>query len=198
MTVPPEQPERLEVVLPEYEYQPSQPAISKQTLIALAAIGFAIVALVVAIAIAVSRDRTPRQEQGQSQTEAGAKTNSGRPGGVAEGAKPASGRQTGSASDAGSSLSLATVFLCAFAIFCIAYLVGTILLMAWVAKDCRARGVDGGALWVMIIFFTGFVGLLVYLASRPFGTLVICHRCGNKRLMAAVICPHCGGRTEEL
>lgn len=74
------------------------------------------------------------------------------------------------------------------------HLVATVLLLAWVARDARARGVDGGAVWVLIILFTSWLGLLVYLASRPHGVLVVCKRCNNKRLEAARTCPHCGRR----
>lgn len=74
----------------------------------------------------------------------------------------------------------------------VAYVVCVILLLAWVAKDCRARGVDGGAVWILVILFTHWVGLIVYLVSRPHGILVPCIRCGNKRLMATRMCPHCG------
>jgi hypothetical protein len=74
----------------------------------------------------------------------------------------------------------------------IAYWVLVILLLAWVARDARARSVDGGAVWVLVILLTGPIGFLVYLASRPQGMLVACSRCGNKRLQAATFCPHCG------
>jgi hypothetical protein len=74
----------------------------------------------------------------------------------------------------------------------IVYLVTLILLLAWVARDARARGVDGGAVWVLIVLCTYFLGLIVYMAARPHGKLVACQRCGNKRLMAALACPHCG------
>jgi hypothetical protein len=71
-------------------------------------------------------------------------------------------------------------------------LVLQILVLAWVARDTRARGVDGGAVWVLIVLCTPIIGLLVYLASRPHGPLAACARCGNKRLQAALACPHCG------
>jgi DNA-directed RNA polymerase subunit RPC12/RpoP len=76
--------------------------------------------------------------------------------------------------------------------FGVAYMTLLVLLLAWVARDARARSVDGGAVWVLVIFLTGPVGFLVYLASRPQGMLVACSRCGNKRLIAATMCPHCG------
>jgi hypothetical protein len=74
----------------------------------------------------------------------------------------------------------------------IAYVVGVVLMLAWVAKDSRCRGVDGGAVWVMVILFTGIIGLLVYLASRPSGILVPCSTCSNRRLNYSRLCPHCG------
>jgi hypothetical protein len=74
----------------------------------------------------------------------------------------------------------------------IAYVVGVILLLAWVARDARCRGVDGGAVWVLVILFTHWVGLLVYLASRPHGMLAPCPHCQNKKLAVAKLCPHCG------
>jgi hypothetical protein len=77
-------------------------------------------------------------------------------------------------------------------VLCILYVVLVVLLMAWVAKDCRNRGIDGGAVWVLVIFLTGVIGLLVYLASRPHGMLTACSVCFNQRLVYARTCPHCG------
>jgi hypothetical protein len=74
----------------------------------------------------------------------------------------------------------------------LAYVVGVILLLAWVARDARCRGVDGGAVWVLVILFTHWLGLLVYLASRPHGVLAPCPHCLNKKLAVARLCPHCG------
>lgn len=71
-----------------------------------------------------------------------------------------------------------------------------VLLLAWVARDCRCRGVDGGAVWVLIALFMPIVGVLIYLVSRPHGTLAMCQRCGNKRLSAAFACPHCGNKQD--
>jgi hypothetical protein len=84
-----------------------------------------------------------------------------------------------------------------FVIFSIAYLVALILMLAWVARDSRSRGVDGGAVWVITVLFTGFVGLLVYLASRPHGILVVCEHCYNKKLNYARLCPHCGHKVRS-
>ena len=77
------------------------------------------------------------------------------------------------------------------------YVVLLILLIAWVARDCRSRGVDGSAVWVLVIFLTGPIGLIVYMASRPHGFLVSCQRCRNRRLEAAMSCPHCGVRVGD-
>ena len=79
--------------------------------------------------------------------------------------------------------------------FGVAYVVAEILMLAWVARDANSRGVDGGAVWVITILITGFFGLLVYLASRPHGMLVVCSRCYNKKLQYAKLCPHCGHRS---
>jgi hypothetical protein len=43
-----------------------------------------------------------------------------------------------------------------------------------------------------VILFTHWVGLLVYLASRPHGVLAPCPHCMNKKLAVARLCPHCG------
>lgn len=66
-----------------------------------------------------------------------------------------------------------------------------VALLVWVARDAKARGMEG-AVWVAIIFFTGLIGLIVYVLSRPEGNLVPCRACGNKRLQASALCPHCG------
>jgi hypothetical protein len=74
----------------------------------------------------------------------------------------------------------------------VGYAITALLLLAWVARDARSRGMEVGARWVLGILMTHFVGLLIYLAVRPRGTLVPCARCGYKRLQAAPACPHCG------
>jgi uncharacterized membrane protein YhaH (DUF805 family) len=73
--------------------------------------------------------------------------------------------------------------------------VAWILMLVFVVKDCRNRSVDNGALWMLTVAFTHFVGLLVYLASRPPGSLIGCEYCGNRRLPYVLpyvaVCPHC-------
>src|SRR6185437_8632767 len=53
-------------------------------------------------------------------------------------------------------------------LFVIGLLVVSAILMAvWVIRDCRNRSVENGFLWMFLIMGTHFIGLLVYLASRP-------------------------------
>jgi hypothetical protein len=66
-----------------------------------------------------------------------------------------------------------------------------ILVAIWAAKDATARGMDNGALWVVLILFTGLIGLIIYLVTRPPGELVLCEECGSKRLRESRRCPHC-------
>lgn len=94
--------------------------------------------------------------------------------------------------DAGRILGIITAWFIVAVVIGIIYLVTWVLMLAWVARDTRARNADGGAMWVLVIFFTGWIGLLVYLASRPHGILVSCDTCSNRRLQASRVCPHCG------
>jgi uncharacterized membrane protein YhaH (DUF805 family) len=72
-----------------------------------------------------------------------------------------------------------------------AVVVINVAMLVWVARDAKARGMDGAAIWMLLVFFTGIFGLLIYLFSRPSGQLVQCNRCGNQRLAAARVCTHC-------
>jgi ribosomal protein L32 len=67
-----------------------------------------------------------------------------------------------------------------------------IALLGWVARDAKSRGMDGAVLWVLLVLFTGIIGLIIYIFARPQGALVPCPNCGNKRLEASLRCPHCG------
>jgi hypothetical protein len=67
-----------------------------------------------------------------------------------------------------------------------------IAILIWVAKDAKARNMDSSVLWMALVFFTGLLGLIIYLFSRPSGNLMTCRSCGNKRLQASRRCPHCG------
>ena len=67
-----------------------------------------------------------------------------------------------------------------------------IVLLVWVARDAKARGMDNSVVWMLVVFFLGIIGLIIYLASRPKGDLVECSNCNNKRLERSATCPHCG------
>ena len=67
-----------------------------------------------------------------------------------------------------------------------------IVILVWVARDAKARGMDSPVLWLLVVIFTGVIGLIVYIFARPQGNLVACPQCKNKRLQASAKCPHCG------
>lgn len=79
-----------------------------------------------------------------------------------------------------------------FLLIPIALFVLDIALLVWVARDAKARGMDSAVLWMLLVFFTSFIGLIIYILSRPQGNVIPCPNCGNKRLQASVRCPHCG------
>jgi len=74
----------------------------------------------------------------------------------------------------------------------IALFVLNIAMLVWVARDAKARGMDSAVLWMLLVFFTSFIGLIIYIFSRPQGNLVPCPNCHNNKLQAALKCPHCG------
>jgi hypothetical protein len=67
-----------------------------------------------------------------------------------------------------------------------------IALLVWVARDAKARGMDGAVLWMLLVMFVPLLGLLIYIFARPQGNMIQCPNCNNKRLAASVKCPHCG------
>jgi len=79
-----------------------------------------------------------------------------------------------------------------FIVFFVGLIVLSICLLIWVAKDAKSRGVDNPVIWMILVFCTGLLGLIIYLATRPGGNLVKCEHCPNKKLQYSVICPHCG------
>jgi hypothetical protein len=74
----------------------------------------------------------------------------------------------------------------------IAILVLNIALLVWVARDAKARSMDSAVMWMILVMFTGPIGLIIYTFSRPQGNLIQCQHCNNKRLQASSKCPHCG------
>jgi uncharacterized membrane protein YhaH (DUF805 family) len=79
-----------------------------------------------------------------------------------------------------------------FIFFFLAIVALNVAILVWVARDAKARGMDNAILWMLLVFFTGIVGLIVYLLVRPQGNTVPCPNCGNKRLQTSVKCPNCG------
>jgi uncharacterized membrane protein YhaH (DUF805 family) len=67
-----------------------------------------------------------------------------------------------------------------------------IALLIWVARDAKSRGMDNAVMWMILVFFTSVIGLLIYISSRPQGNLMKCASCGNNRLQVSAKCPHCG------
>mgnify|MGYP001599430572 FL=1 len=78
-----------------------------------------------------------------------------------------------------------------FIFIIIAIFVINIAILVWVSRDAKARGV-GSIGWMVLVFFAGFIGLIIYFFSRPKGEVVVCSHCNNKRLKAMAKCPHCG------
>jgi len=67
-----------------------------------------------------------------------------------------------------------------------------VALLIWVARDARNRGMDSPVIWMVVVLLTSWVGLLIYLFTRPKGNLIPCPSCNNKRLVVSAKCPHCG------
>jgi hypothetical protein len=74
----------------------------------------------------------------------------------------------------------------------IAIIAINIALLVWVAKDSKSRGMDNSVLWMILVMFTGVIGLVIYLLARPQGIVIACPQCNNKRLQVSAKCPHCG------
>jgi hypothetical protein len=68
----------------------------------------------------------------------------------------------------------------------------TIMLLVWVARDAKNRGMGSGVGWMVFVIFFGLIALFIYLLTRPKGKLVACPKCDNWKLEAMTTCPHCG------
>jgi uncharacterized membrane protein YhaH (DUF805 family) len=79
-----------------------------------------------------------------------------------------------------------------FIVLPIALFVINIIILVWVARDAKNRGMDSSVMWMILVFFTGPLGLIIYLFSRPTGGIVKCAACGNSKMEAIARCPHCG------
>lgn len=182
---------------PDWSEPDAMPArMPPGTKIAFIAVGFGVLAaLIVALAVAIrAREKGPTAEQ-PTPSRAGLPTK--------RMATPV-GRRTSERVDtertalereersARGGYDLAT-----WIIACILVFVCWILLLAWVARDAKNRCIDGGAVWVLLVVFLNFIGLLIYMASRPHGMLTTCYRCQNRKLNYARVCPHCGHEARD-
>jgi len=93
----------------------------------------------------------------------------------------------------------------------IIFFIIAIVLAIWVYKDAEKRG-SSGALWLIIVIFTGIIGLIIWLVIRPpitgspqqninivqqtqqqpGGAGRVCPNCGRPIPMDAKVCPYCG------
>jgi len=89
----------------------------------------------------------------------------------------------------------------------IIWLVIAILIAIWVYRDAEKRG-SSGALWLVIVIFTGIIGLIIWLVVRPpiggkpasaepAGSGRMCPSCGRPIPMDARVCPYCGKKFEQ-
>ncbi|MBU1628112.1 peptidyl-prolyl cis-trans isomerase, partial [bacterium] len=74
----------------------------------------------------------------------------------------------------------------------VAIFIINIAILVWVARDSKNRGMGSAVGWLLLIFFMGPIGLIIYFFSRPQGEVEVCSHCNNKRLKAMAKCPHCG------
>ncbi len=65
------------------------------------------------------------------------------------------------------------------------------VLMVWMARDAKARGVRIWSALPAFVPLTGGLFFVGYLVGRPPGYLAPCARCGGRLLALAETCPHC-------
>ncbi|MCE1248773.1 MAG: PLD nuclease N-terminal domain-containing protein [Firmicutes bacterium] len=85
----------------------------------------------------------------------------------------------------------ATGVMCFAGVISLVMLAVSIYIMVWVYKDAKNRGTEP-ILWLILVFFTGIIGLVIYYFVRPQGILTACHNCGKPKLDTLPQCPHCG------
>lgn len=77
-----------------------------------------------------------------------------------------------------------------------------VMVALWAKNDAQRRNIDNPALWAIVVFFAGIVGLIIYLVViRPKGTETrieegpkpgTCPHCGYDAGTTAGRCPQCG------
>lgn len=75
-------------------------------------------------------------------------------------------------------------------VFILAFIIITLYIIVWIAKDANSRG-ENGTLWGIVVFFLGLIGILIYFITRPKGKLAVCNHCGKNKLEILGQCPHC-------
>jgi len=83
------------------------------------------------------------------------------------------------------------------------WLIIAILIAIWVYRDAEKRG-SSGALWLIIVIFTGIIGLIIWLVVRPpiggkpsaASSDRKCPNCGRPIPMDAKACPYCAKKFE--
>ena len=66
-----------------------------------------------------------------------------------------------------------------------------IFLTVFVYKDAQKRGMDSAVAWAILVFFTSFPGVLVYVLCRRDMSFNICPSCGKQLLPQWTSCPFC-------
>jgi len=71
----------------------------------------------------------------------------------------------------------------------------------WAYKDAKKRGLNNPALWGLVVFLCGLIGLIIYLVLRnnlqkDNKTSRFCTSCGRNIPFDANICPYCKKRFE--
>lgn len=82
-------------------------------------------------------------------------------------------------------------FATAFLLLCAASYLAVFVAAIWVYNDANERGTSG-CLWVLIVFWLGILGLVIYLVVRPKSRLHPCINCGYERSTDQPFCPNCG------
>jgi hypothetical protein len=97
-------------------------------------------------------------------------------------------------------------------VFMAVWFVIALLLAIWVYKDAEIRG-ENGALWLILVLLTGWIGLIIWLIIRtgkPIKSLetsertshysskdVFCSSCGLKVSPNSLFCPNCGASIDQ-